>query len=435
MPPNAPSVTLRPMEPLDSIYRWSDRVRDRARVGTFFRFLARRFLDDNLFQAAGALSYTTVFALVPLSMVVFGVLSAFPMFGEWSDKLSDYIFSNFVPSAARSVESYLKQFSANAGQLTAAGVIALVVSLLITLNGVESAFNQIWRVHSARPRIGRFLIYWTVLTLGALLAAASLAISARFFALDVFATQPGRWLESLLLRGAPMALEWLAFAAIYVVVPHRTVKWRHAVAGAFLAMVLFEVIKSGIGLYLGSFGSYSKIYGTLAFVPIFLLWIYLSWIAVLLGASLASSIAAFRYQPAAMRLPLGFEMYGLLRLLARFAQARKRGRGLHIDDIQQLEPMLTDSLVQQMLEQLGGIQVVSRAESGEWLLSRDLDELSLGELYEACNLRIPIAEAMLPCRDDSLGQSAVAAMDELRVPLRALMKRRVSSIHAEEEGS
>ncbi|MBM7094060.1 YihY family inner membrane protein, partial [Streptomyces sp. S12] len=141
--------------------------------------------------------------------------------------------------AARSVESYLKQFSANAGQLTAAGVIALVVSLLITLNGVEAAFNRIWRVHSARPRIGRFLIYWTVLTLGALLAAASLAISARFFALEVFATQPGRWLEGLLLRGAPMALEWLAFAAIYVVVPHRTVKWRHAVAGAFLAMLLF----------------------------------------------------------------------------------------------------------------------------------------------------------------------------------------------------
>ncbi|MDT0933249.1 YhjD/YihY/BrkB family envelope integrity protein, partial [Staphylococcus pseudintermedius] len=169
------------------------------------------------------------------------------------------------------------------------------------------------------------------------------------------------------------------------VVPHRTVKWRHAVAGAFLAMLLFELIKGGIGLYLGSFGSYSKIYGTLAFVPIFLLWIYLSWIAVLLGASLASSIAAFRYQPASMRLPLGFEMYGLLRLLARFAEARKRGRGLHIDDIQQLEPMLTDSLVQQMLEQLGEISVVRRAESGEWLLARDLDELSLGDLYEACN--------------------------------------------------
>ena len=421
------------MEPLNTINRWGDRVRDRARVGTFFRFLARRFLDDNLFQAAGALSYTTVFALVPLSMVVFGVLSAFPVFGEWSDRLSDYVFSNFVPSAARSVEASLKQFSANIGQLTAAGVIALVVSLLITLNGVEATFNRIWRVKAARPQVGRFLVYWTVLTLGALMAAASLAVSAKFFSMEVFATQPGRLLERVMLQLAPVAIEWLAFAAIYRVVPHRTIHWRHAFAGALLAATLFELVKWGIGLYLGSFGSYSKIYGAFAAVPIFLLWIYLSWIAVLLGASLASSISAFRYQPAAIRLPLGFEMYGLLRLLARFNEARADGRGLHSDEIQQLEPMLTDSLVQQMLSQLNQISVVARAETGEWLLSRDLDELSLGELYEACGLRIPIAEAMLPCRDDSLGRSAGAAMDELRVPLRELLKRRVSTIHADQE--
>jgi membrane protein len=420
------------MEPLNTLNRWSERARDRARAGTFFRFLAKRFLDDNLFQAAGALSYTTVFALVPLSMVVFGVLSAFPVFGEWSDRLSDYVFSNFVPSAARSVESYLKQFSANVGQLTAAGVIALVVSLLITLNGVEATFNRIWRVKTGRPKVGRFLVYWTVLTLGALMAAASLAISARFFAMSLFETEAGHMLQKLLLRLAPVAIELLAFAAIYRVVPHRTIQWRHAIAGAMLATFLFESVKWGIGLYLGNFGSYSKIYGTLAFVPIFLLWIYLSWIAILLGASLASSMSAFRYQPASMRLPLGHEIYGLLRLLGRFNEARRKGNGLHIHDIEQLEPMLTDALVQQMLAQLDEINVVRRAEDGEWLLTRDLDDLTLAELYEACNLRIPIAEAVLPCRDDALGRTAIAVLDELRIPLRELLKRRASTIHSEE---
>ncbi|GAB2608359.1 YihY family inner membrane protein [Novilysobacter erysipheiresistens] len=421
------------MEPLDSFYRWSDRMRDKARAGAFTRFLGKRVLEDDLFQAAGALSFTTVFALVPLSMVVFGVLSAFPLFAEWSARLSDYIFSNFVPNAARSVEDYLLQFSSNAGQLTVAGVIALVVSLLITLNGVEAAFNRIWRVRSHRPKFGRFLVYWTVLTLGALMAAASLALSARFFALSVFDTEAGHVLENLMLQLAPLALELLAFAAIYKVVPHRTVHWRHAVAGALLAGLLFELIKGGIGLYLGTFGNYSKIYGTLAFVPIFLLWIFLSWFAVLLGASLASTISAFRYQPASMRLPHGYEFYGLLRMLARFNQARDRGEGLHSDDIQQLEPILTDALVQEMLAQLCEINVVRRAEGGEWLLARDLDQLSLAELYEACQLRIPIAEAHLPCREDALGQATVAALDELRVPLRALLKRRVGSIHAEEK--
>src|SRR3546814_9877370 len=106
-----------------------------------------------------------VFALVPLSMVVFGVLSMFPAFNGWSDQLSDYIFSNFVPGSARAIESHLRDFSRNTGQLTAVGVIALVVSLLVTLISIEATFNKVWRVKTARPKFGRFLVYWTVLTL------------------------------------------------------------------------------------------------------------------------------------------------------------------------------------------------------------------------------------------------------------------------------
>ena len=421
------------MEPLDTFNRWSERLRDRARTGQFFRFLWRNFLDDRLFEAAGALSFTTVFALVPLSMVVFGVLQAFPVFDEWSQQLSSYIFANFVPSSASKVESYLQGFADRAKDLTTLGVIALVVSLLITLTSVETTFNRIWRVKAARPKLGRFLVYWTVLTLGALIAAASLAISARFFAMAVFDTQAGHLLEITMLRATPMALEWLAFAAIYRVVPHRTVKWRHALAGALLATVLFELVKWALGVYLGTFGNYSRIYGGLAFVPIFLLWVFLSWVAVLLGASLASAVSAFRYQPVHLRLPIGYEMYGLLRLLARFREARRKGEGLHTDRIQQLEPILTDALVQDMLAQLEEIAVVRRAEDGEWLLARDLDDLTLAELYEACQLRVPIAEAHLPCKDDPLGHSAIQALDELRIPLRALLKRRVGSIHAPDE--
>ena len=407
-------------------------MRDRARMGTFARFLAKRFLDDRLFQAAAALAYTTVFALVPLAMVVFGVLSAFPVFSEWSDQLSDYIFSNFVPSAASSVSGYLKQFSASAGKLTAAGVIALVVSLLITLNSVEATFNRIWRVGTSRPQLSRFLVYWTVLTLGALVAAASLAISVRFFSLPVFATSGGKILQTLSLTLAPVLIEFAAIAAIYRVVPHRTIKLRYAVAGALLATILLELIKWALGVYLGSFNSYQNIYGQIAVLPILLLWIYLGWSAILLGASFASSISAFRYQPASMRLPLGYEFYALLRLLGRFDEARKEGRGLHSDQILQLEPILTDSLAQQLLCQLGDINLLRRDERGEWLLARDLDDMTLADLYEACQLRVPVAEARLPCHDDALGVAARTALDELRVPLRALLKRRVSDLYSNE---
>lgn len=410
-------------------------MRDRARMGTFARFLAKRFLDDRLFQAAAALAYTTVFALVPLAMVVFGVLSAFPVFNEWSDQLSDYIFSNFVPSAASSVSGYLKQFSASAGKLTAAGVIALVVSLLITLNSVEATFNRIWRVGTSRPQLSRFLVYWTVLTLGALVAAASLAISVRFFALPVFATSGGKILQTLSLTLAPILIEFAAIAAIYRVVPHRTIKLRYAVAGALLATILLELIKWALGVYLGSFNSYQNIYGQVAVLPILLLWIYLGWIAILLGASFASAISAFRYQPVSMRLPLGYEFYALLRLLGRFSEARVEGRGLHSDEILNMEPILTDSLAQQLLCQLGDINLLRRDEQGEWLLARDLDDMTLAELYEACQLRVPVAEAHLPCHDDQLGIAARNALDELRVPLRVLLKRKVSDLYANEGNS
>jgi membrane protein len=417
------------MPPFVTLQRWRARGFDRARAGTFFRFLWRRFLDDRLFQAAGALAFTTAFAIVPLSMVVFGVLSAFPVYEQWSKQLSTYIFSNFVPSSARAVEAYLLDFSANAGKLTVFGVIVLVVSLLITLTSIEATFNRIWRVPTARPKFGRLVVYWTVMTFGALLAAASLALSARFFALSIFETESGRVLEHWLLRASPIAIEWLALAVVYRVVPHRTIDWRYAALGALLAAVLIEVVKTAVGSYLGSFGAYEKIYGTLALIPIFLGWVYFSWVAILLGASLASSLSAFRYQPASQRLPVGYEFHGLLRLIGRFDEYRRDGRGLHLDEIRRIEPVLTDAMVQQMLAQLSQIGLLARAESGEWLLARDLDGITLAELYEACQLRIPIAEAWLPARDDALGEAAIAALDDLRLPLRDLLKRPVASIY------
>lgn len=419
------------MEPLDTANRWAGRLRDRARMESFARFLARRFLDDNLFQAAASLAYTTIFALVPLAVVVFGILSVFPVFSEWREALTDFVFRNFVPGAASRLRDLLLRLTENTGQLTVAGVVALVLSLLVTLNSVESTFNRIWRVPAARPRLSRFLVYWTVLTLGSLLAAASLAFSAWIFALPLFSTEEGRWVSNLWVRCAPFLIELGAITAVYRVVPHRGVEWRHAFAGALVAALLLECIKWGLGIYLAGFDGYQRLYGALAAFPILLMWIYLCWTAVLLGASFASALSAFRYQPASMRLPEGCEIYGLLRLLGRFAQARRQGRGLHTARILELEPMLTDSLLQELLAQLSGIGLVARAESGEWLLSRDLGDVTLGELYEACSLRIPVAEAHLPCRDDALGAAAAGTLDELRVPLRDLLRRRVASLFPE----
>ncbi|QCU72692.1 YihY family inner membrane protein [Luteimonas yindakuii] len=418
------------MTPQHTFARWSTRLTDRARSGSFLRFLWRRFLDDRLFEAAGALAFTTVFALVPLSMVVFGVLSAFPVFEAWSAQLTDYIFSNFVPDSARQVEDYLLGFSRNIGQLTALGTIALVVSVLVTLQGVEATFNRIWRVNTTRPKLARFLVYWTVLTLGALVASASLALFTRFLSLDIFhSTASGQWLQRSLLQLAPLAIELLAIATIFRVIPHRTVQWRHALGGALLSAMMLELAKRAIALYLGGFDGYERIYGQVAFIPVLLLWIYFSWLAILLGASFAASMSAFRYQPAAMRLPLGYELFALLRMLGRFVEARREGRGLHTDELMALEPCLTDALAQQFFAQLDTAGIFARAEDGAWLLARDLDGVTLADLYEACHLRIPVREAHMPCRDDALGRAAQEALDDLRLPLRDLLRRRVGDIY------
>ncbi|MGY0506025.1 YihY family inner membrane protein [Luteimonas sp. e5] len=406
-----------------------ERIHDRARMLSFARFVGRRFVDDRLFEAAGALAFTTAFALVPLSFVVFGVLSAFPGFERWNAALGDYIFSNFVPRAAEAVKSWLQGTLENKAQMTWAGVIALIVSLLVTLNSVEAIFNRIWRVATARPKLGRFLVYWTVLTLGALLAATSLALSTRLFKLAFFETSAGQWLAEAMQRGTPILIEVACFTILYRVVPHRTVKWRHALAGAVLAAAAFDLIKWGIGFYFANSEVYRNLYGALSLAPIFLLWIYLGWASVLFGASFAASLSAFRYQPAALRLPQGYEIYGLLRLLGRLQLARREGRGLHVDEIQAREPILTDELIQDFLCQLDEIHLVARAESGEWMLARDLDQITMAELYEACHLRIPISEARLPGREDVLGCRVSDALDDLRLPLRDLLKRKVASIY------
>ena len=417
------------MSPVELVRRWSLNLRDPARIGSFSRFVLRRFLDDRLFEAAGALSYTTAFALVPLTMVAFGVLSAFPVFDAWSDRLSGYIFANFVPSAARAVSGYLTDFSANTSSLTVAGALALIISLLVAVSSVESIFNRIWRVPAARPKFSRFLVYWTVLTLGTLVAAASLALSTRFFALAIFETLPGRWLEALMLRLTPMCIELFAFAALFKVVPHRTVFWRHALGGALLSVVLFESVKSGLGLYLGSFNAYQKIYGAVALAPIVMLWIYLSWVAVLLGASFAASTSAFRYQPRELRLPHGHELYGVLRMLGRFQQARGKGEGLNSEDIRALEPSLTDDMVQTLLAHLASINVLRRAESGEWLLARDLDEVRLEDIYEAALLRVPAGSVVPPNADDALGIAVMRAVEQLRDPLRPMLRQPVAQVY------
>ena len=419
------------MQPFDTLHRWAQRV-DRERAGAFLRFLLRRFLDDNCFLTAGALSYTTVLALVPLTAAILGVIAMFPVYQRWGDALTIFLFTNFVPKAAANVADTIRALASNARGMTGFGAAGVLASSLLTMSSIEDAFNRIWRVATPRRPMARFLMYWTALTLGPLLAVLSLAISSYLFSLPMVAAAEQSELSKLGLGLAPVLLELIAFTAAYSVIPNRNVGLRFAMAGGVLATLLFELAKYAIAYYLTR-ASYQQIYGALAVIPIFLLWIWVSWLVVLLGATLAATLSAFRYQPAALRLPKGFEFYALLRMLGRFAEARENGRGLHTTELHELEPILTDDLMQRMLGVLREMHVLHRAESGEWMLARDLDEVGLQELYEAAGLRIPIGDVKLPGHDDALGIRAQAALDALRLPLRERLQRSIGSIYTSSE--
>ncbi|MEO5596747.1 MAG: YihY family inner membrane protein, partial [Lysobacteraceae bacterium] len=307
------------------------------------------------------------------------------------------------------------------------GAIGVLVSSVLMMWSIEDAFNRIWRVATHRRWLSRFGIYWVALTLGPLLAVLSLAMSSYFFSLPFLANaeQQNGWKS--LIGLTPIFMELCAFTGAYFIIPNRRVGLRFALAGGVLATLLFELAKFGVAYYLTR-ASYQQIYGALASIPILMLWIWISWVVILLGASVAASLSSFRYQPVAARLPAGFEMYAMLRVLGRFAEARERGEGLGSEQLHALEPMLTDDMLQDMLGALGQISLVQRKDSGQWLLSRDLSAVTMAEIYEAAGLRVPTREAKLPCRDDTLGLAAEAALDELRLPLRQGLERKLGTI-------
>lgn len=354
------------------------------RVVAFLEFTWRRFLEDRCLSTAGALAFTSLFALVPLTAAVLGILAAFPGFAGWRAQLTQWVFENFVPAAGSTVQGYITEFADNASKATAVGVLVLLFSAVSLMMSIEDAFNRIWRVPVARSARARFVIYWTALTLGPLLLVAALAVSSYALALPLIDAAEAQFsLKARVLAVLPFLIVWAALFAAYEVVPNRRVRLRDALLGALIAALLFEAAKRGFALYAMKYANYQQVYGALALVPIFIFWIYLSWIIVLFGASLTASLSAFDYRPPALRLPRGQEFCGLLCVLARFAAAQREGRGLHSADLLTALPFLTDDLLQRYLGDLNRIGLIQRGEFGEWLVVRDLGRVLLREVYEA----------------------------------------------------
>jgi membrane protein len=253
------------------------------------RTLRARFRDDRLGLTASSLTFTTLISLVPLLTVMLAVFTAFPMFSAFQAGLEKYFLQSLVPpTIAKPVLGALTMFATKASRLGAAGLIALGFTAMALMLTIDRTLNAIWRVRKPRPIAQRVLIYWAAVTLGPLILGASLTLTSYAISASsgMVAAMPGR--VSVSLQFVEFAALAAAMSALYYYVPHAPVAWKHALAGGVFVAAGFEIAKRALGWYLGLMPSYSNIYGAFATVPIFLLWIYLGWVIVLLGAVIAA---------------------------------------------------------------------------------------------------------------------------------------------------
>jgi len=255
------------------------------------RTLRQRFREDRLGQTAGSLTFTTTIALVPMVTVALAVLTAFPLFGDFQTVLQKRLVESLVPdNISRQVLGYLTMFASKASRLGAAGVTALLLSALALVFTIDRTLNAIWRVRKRRPLVHSMLLYWTAITLGPLLMGASLVMMSQFVAASRGVVPDGvgnlRWLFSTL---EFLLLAW-AVSALYRFVPYTQVRWSHALVGGVWVAAATEIARKVLAYYFGQMPTYSMVYGAFATVPILLVWIYLSWSIVLIGAVFVANL-------------------------------------------------------------------------------------------------------------------------------------------------
>jgi len=396
---------------------------DRRFLQTLLQHLWKHFQKDRLFEVAGALSYTSLLALVPLLAVGLGIISSFEVFQDWSGNLQDFIFRNFVPSVGEEVKTYIQVFMASTSKLTLVGTLFLIVTALALMSAIETAFNRIWRVSTQRTFLSKMIMFWAVLTLTPLLMGAALALTARQslagFGLE-FTRLP--WFEAL----AIFFFTWGALTLIFLLVPNRAVNWRHALIGSLVSTLLFQLAKKGFVIYVSS-ANYKTVYDSMATVPIFLFWIYISWVVVLLGASLTAALTTFRYRRADWQWPQALEFQLLYRLLADLLRAQEKGLSLSLDEILMQEPAASDGQVLQMLADLEAANWVSTTGNDGWVLSRDLDEVTFNDLLKVGHYPLPLGHLNELPNHDLVDQHFIRLLQAVAVNSEVLLQASLKS--------
>lgn len=345
-------------------------------IKAFFVLLVRQFNEDGCRQSAAALTYTTLFAIVPVMTVSFVVLSSVPALQGKSAQLQEWAFEYFVPSAGNMLLDHLQSFAKQATNLTVLGIVFLVVTSVLMLSTVEQTLNRIWKVQTPRKGLVSLLMYWALLSLGPICLGLGLAITSYLTSQAIFSDTVSYlggvrlWLAVL-----PFLFTTAMLTLMYTVVPNTTVPFRQGVLGAAMAALLFELAKGAFTFFIKQAPSYQVVYGAFAAVPVFLLWIYISWTIVLGGAELVRALVVF--QEHQRQVP---RMHALVRLLNVFWQRQQSGKVLRSKEVRQVMQESGISQWDEFRNLLVNANLIRRTDEGGYILSRDLRNISLGQL-------------------------------------------------------
>lgn len=361
----------------------------------FIGYVLQRFRRDSGNERAASLTFTSLLAVVPLVAISFAVFAAFPAFQDMRGQLQSFIFDNFVPEIGSVVYEHVEGFTQKTGQLTTVGVVFLAVTSVMLLSSISGTFNAIWQVRESRPLVARLLVYWAVLTLSPVLFGASLSLSSYLFAV---AAESGvqEYTGSLnrLTYFLPLLLQIAGFSILYLVMPNYPVRRSDALFGGLAAGLLFELLKKGFGLYVKNFPAYETVYGALAAFPILLIWMYLAWLLVLLGAEMTAAMPEWRAGVRSARqamVPAARLLAAALAILHALHIASLKGGGLGNRRMARAAPAAPEA-VGAAREKLQRKRYISQGDKQEWVLSRDLEACTLHDLKRDLDLDLDISD-------------------------------------------
>lgn len=299
--------------------------------------------------------------------------------------MQEFLFKQLVPQTSASIEGYLKDFSAQAKNLTGPGIAFLLVTAILMLRNIEHAFNLIWRARENRSPLSSFLLYWAVLTLAPVSILLALVISTYLSSVtDALPDMDIFGVKAYLLQAAPVVLSTMGFSLIYAAVPNCRVPFKHALIGGFFTALAFHAARELFTTAVAG-SSITFIYGAFAAVPLFLLWIYLSWNIVLMGGILVHSLSAYQNNEQASR-PLILKALDVLYLFWQKQNSGATVREIELLDGRHSVTRGLDSVTWGILRNvLIEKRVITQNDRGHYLLSRDLHTISFWQLKEWVN--------------------------------------------------